>query len=480
MEQRSLSDIYGENAALLAAQSERYAQAGQAFMARYGGRPAAFLRTPGRINLIGEHTDYNGGFVLPVALDRDILLVYRPREDTLVRVANVETGFPSFSFELSDQIAPAPHGDWSNYFRGAGQELCRRFGAGRADGHIRGIDALVSAASPFGVPRGAGLSSSTALTVAAALALVVRNEIDVERAALAHLCSEAEWYVGTRGGMMDQFSALLSRRDYALYLDCRPSPERVYTYDHVPIPPGIQIVLLNSGVRHENVRGHFNQRVAECKIGVRLLQTRFPSITQLRDVTPQALGLTEPGFWAMIEEMLPAWATTASLIQRGIKEGWLRDLIADHRVDQEGSFAVLPRCRHVITENARVVDGVAALRAGQVARFGALMNEAHASMSADYGASCPEADALAEIVRRQESVLGARITGAGWGGGVVALVHSGYTETWLDAAKAAYRQATGLECIAYVCRPGDGAGLARSLISVSGFQPEQIQKGGPT
>jgi len=115
----------------------------------------------------------------------------------------------------------------------------------------------------------------------------------------------------------------------------------------------------------------------------------------------------------------------------------------------------------VITENARVVEGVAALRAGQVARFGALMNEAHASMSADYGTSCPEVDALAEIVRRQEGVLGARITGAGWGGGVVALVHRDCAETWIDAVHAAYCQATGLECFAYVCLPGDGAGLVR-------------------
>jgi galactokinase len=320
---------------------------------------------------------------------------------------------------------------------------------------------------------------------------VARNQIDVDHPALAHLCSEAEWYVGTRGGMMDQFSALLSRRDYALYLDCRPSPDGVYTYDHVPIPSGIQIVLLNSGVRHENVRGHFNQRVAECKIGVRLLQASFPSVKQLRDVTPYALGVdaahtergasdAESGFWAMLEEILPARSTAAGLVQRGLDEDWLRDLMADHRLDADAAFVVLPRCRHVITENARVVDGVDALRAGQVERFGALMNEAHASMSADYGASCPEVDALAAIVRRQEGVLGARITGAGWGGGVVALVHRDCAETWIDAAKAAYRQATGLECIAYVCRPGDGAGLARSLISVSGFQPAKIQKEGPT
>jgi galactokinase len=258
---------------------------------------------------------------------------------------------------------------------------------------------------------------------------------------------------------MDQFSALLSRRDYALYLDCRPLPDGTYTYDHVPIPPGIQILLCNSGVRHENVRGHFNQRVAECKIGVRLLQERFPLVDQLRDVTPQSLHLAERDFWAMLEEMLPTRATATELAARGLDDNWLRDLSADHRLDAQGTFAVLPRCRHVITENARVVDGAVALRAGHVERFGALMNEAHVSMSDDYGASCPEVDALAEIVRAQQGVLGARITGAGWGGGVVALVQSGCAQKWIDAVDAAYRRETSLNCTVYVCRPGEGAGL---------------------
>ena len=123
MEQRSLRDIYGEDSALLAAQSGRYAQARQQFVERFGAEPVVFLRTPGRINLIGEHTDYNGGFVLPVALDRDVLLLYRPREDALIRAVNIEAGFPPLSFCLSQDIPPAPRGDWSNYFQGAGQNI---------------------------------------------------------------------------------------------------------------------------------------------------------------------------------------------------------------------------------------------------------------------------------------------------------------------------------------------------------------------
>jgi galactokinase len=437
-----LNAIYGLEEQELDAQQARYARAVQQFEERFG-RPTALVRTPGRINLIGEHTDYNGGFVLPIALDKDILCVVRPRRDTQIRVANIEPEFPDIAFELSSDIPPAPHGDWSNYFRGAAQEICRRFGERTALG---GFDGLISGAPPHGVPRGSGLSSSTALTVTAALALVTLNGIDVARADLAHLCSEAEWYVGTRGGMMDQFSALLSRRDHALFLDCRPSPEGVYTLDHVPVPGTVQIVLLDSEVHHQNVRGTF-----------KLLQARFPGIASLRDATPDALGMEPSAFWATIGEMLPARATASELVARGLDRAWLDALIADHRLAPGAAFEVLPRCRHVISENARVLDGVAALRAGRVQAFGRLMDAAHASMSGDYGASCPEVDALVEIVRRQPGVLGARITGAGWGGGVAALVQRGSTG-WPEAVRTAYRQATGLETRIYVCRPGDGAG----------------------
>jgi galactokinase len=216
---------------------------------------------------------------------------------------------------------------------------------------------------------------------------------------------------------------------------------------------------LTSGVHHQNVRGEFNQRVAECKVGVRLLQARYPSVKLLRDATPEALGLTESRFWAEISDLLPESATVDELVERGLDRDWLDALIADHNLGVGRAFEVLPRCRHVIAENARVLEGVAALRAGQVDRFGALMNAAHASMSGDYGASCPEVDRLAELVRDQQGVLGARITGAGWGGGVVALVRQGPIQGWIEPVQTDYRAATGLECVAYVCRPGDGAGL---------------------
>jgi galactokinase len=456
----SLRAIYGDDEGLLTAQQGRYAQAREQFEAHFGPGPAMFFRTPGRINLIGEHTDYNGGFVLPVALDKDVLFVVRPRNDTSVQAINIEPRYRPFSFDLSEDIPHASAGDWSNYFRGAGQEICRRFGK-RVP--VKGMDVLASGTAPYGVPRSSGLSSSTALTVNVALALVKLNGIAIERADLAHLCSEAEWYVGTRGGMMDQFAALLGKRDHALFLDCRPLPNGAYTFDHVPVPNDVQVVLLNSGVHHDNVRGTFNQRVAECKIGAKLLQKRHASTTHLRDVTPETLGLAGSHFWALIEEMLPAMATVEELIRRGLDEKWISELMADYRLAADTTFAVLPRCRHVITENERVLAGVAALRAGQVETFGRLMDQAHTSMSGDYGASCPEVDELVAIARRQPGVLGARITGAGWGGGVVAIARRDSGESWIEAVRAAYKETTGIDTDIFVCRPGDSAGQVEDL-----------------
>lgn len=432
---------------------ERLERAIDRFIAHFGPGPVLAFRTPGRINLIGEHTDYNGGFVLPVALDRDILLIVRPRDDRQVNAINQEPEFPPFSFTLSKDIPPAPRGDWSNYLRGAGQEICRRFG----ESVRRGIDVLVAGAAPHGVPRGVGVSSSTALTVSTALALVKVNEIEIARPALAQLCSEAEWYVGTRGGMMDQFCTLLGRRGHALFLDCRPSQTGEYTLDHVPIPDSVRIALLNSGIRHNNARGHFNRRVAECKIGVQMLRRHFPHITHLRDVAAEALGMSEARLWELIEATLPRQVTHAELFDLEIDHRWLREMLTDHRLNGEVPFAVLSRCRHVITENQRVLAGVEALRAGDVERFGELMNAAHASMRDNYEASCPEVDALVEMARRRPGVLGARITGSGWGGGVVVLVRADAGTAWIDAVRAEYERKTGLRCEGFICSPGDGA-----------------------
>nr|HID13614.1 hypothetical protein [Anaerolineae bacterium] len=224
----SLSDalerIYGEAAE---AQQARYSAALTTFTRIYGPGPVHVFRAPGRVNLIGEHTDYNHGFVLPVALDRDVLLLARPRPDEVVRLHNVEPAFPPHTFTIGPTIPAASRGDWSNYIRGAAQMVARHAPPAPpvyGGASVRGMDALVAGAPPHGVPRGAGVSSSSALLVVAALALAHLNNWRPDPVSFARLCSEAEWYVGTRGGIMDQFIAMLARPGHALFLDCRPQP----------------------------------------------------------------------------------------------------------------------------------------------------------------------------------------------------------------------------------------------------------------
>jgi len=218
----ALERVYG---AAAEAQQARYSAALAAFARTYGPGPVHAFRAPGRVNLVGEHTDYNHGFVLPVALDRDVLLLARPRPDGIVRLHNIEPEFAPRTFTIGPTIPTAPPGDWSNYVRGAAQMVARHAPPAppvHGGASVCGMDALVVAAPPHGLPRGAGLSSSSALTVAAGLALAHLNGWQPGPVPFARLCSEAEWYAGTRGGIMDQFIALLARPGHALFLDCRP------------------------------------------------------------------------------------------------------------------------------------------------------------------------------------------------------------------------------------------------------------------
>lgn len=447
----ALTTSYGDDTAR---QLSRYRAALDAFAAHYGPGPVSLFRAPGRVNLIGEHTDYHHGFVLPVSLDKDVLLLARARTDTMLNLANVEAKFPPRQFEVSPEIPSGPRGDWGNYARGAAQELARRFGP------RLGMDALVASAPPWGVPRGAGVSSSSALTVVVAVALAHLNDLKIPLADMAALTGEAEWYVGTRGGVMDQFAALLGRRGHALFLDCRPR-DGAYSTEHVPLPPGYALVVAESGVRHQNTRSEFNLRVAEGKIGVRLLQARYPerSITHLRDVSPPVLGVSLAEVLSLLEEMLPEQTDADGLVALGLDRAWLAELAADHNLPAEVAYHARARCRHVVTENERVLTAVAALRTGDAPGLGRLLNAAHVSMRDDYAASCPEADALAEIARAAPGCLGARLTGAGWGGCVIALVRAGAVEAFCPEVTAGYRQATGLETAPFVCRSGERAGL---------------------
>jgi galactokinase len=432
----TLQGIYGGEAA---AQTGRYEQALEAFATTYGPGEVILFRAPGRVNLIGEHTDYNHGFVLPVALDKDILLLARPRSDSVVRLSNLEADFPPFSFTASPSVSPGPTGDWGDYAKGAARELSRQLAR-----DLTGLDGLVAGRPPYGVPRAVGLSSSSAVTVAVALALAQFNGFDPDGATMAQLCAEAEWYVGTRGGIMDHSIALLGQRAHALFLDCRPDSAGQYMTEQIPLPPGYSILIADSGVRHQKVRGAFNQRVAACRAGVKLLQARFPGITHLRDV--QAVP------WDVLAPILPDRTMVAELARQGIELGDLPGVSGDT------VLKVLTRCRHVWTENQRVRAAVSALRAGDVTTLGRLLNEAHASARDDYEVSCPELEYLVTAAREVEGVVGARLTGAGWGGCIVAVVQDGAAPEFEAHITQRYRAETGRLAAVFTCRAAPGAG----------------------
>ncbi len=437
-----LETIYGPGAEV---QSARYRSALDVFRERYGPGLVHTFRAPGRVNLIGEHTDYNHGYVLPVALDRDVLLLARPRSDGQVHLANMESGdFPQRQFAVSDTIPSAPAGDWSNYARGPAQELTRLLGT-----PVAGFDGLVSAAPPFGVPRGAGVSSSSALTVAMAVAFAHFAGWQWDGAEMARLCSDAEWYVGTRGGIMDQFIALLAQRGHALFLDCRPDRNGDFRTRPIPLPAGYRLLVMDSGVRHANTRNEFNQRVAACRAGVALLRREVPGITHLRDV--------ENLDWATLESHLPEDASVASLRAAGVELGDLPN------VPEDAPLRVRACCRHVWTENHRVLAAVDALDRGEIPRVGELLDDAHTSAREEYRISTPELDVLTNAARQVDGVAGARLTGAGWGGCVISLVPDGQVDEFMGYVSRTYMAQTGREATIFPCQAGPGAGLVVSV-----------------
>ena len=458
MLERALAPIYGAGEGRHGGQLARYTEALAAFSAQFGRSDVRLFRAPGRVNLIGEHTDYNHGYVMPMALDKDIVFVARPRGDAVVSLHNLEPErFPSRTFGISAEIPRSPLGDWANYVKGAAQALQQA--AGR---ELHGAEIFASGQAPWGVPAAAGLSSSSALTVVAALTLATLNGIDLPKLALARLCSEAEWYVGTRGGIMDQFISILAERDRALLLDCRPRSGDVpgevrYDMRQVPLPPGHRALVFNSAVRREKTKSLYNVRVAECRIGVALLRRRYPGITHLRDISAGALGLSDAQVLALLDDVLPEYTTRDALRAAGLLDEALDAMFVDYRLSDEQVYRVRRRCRHVITENARVLASEQALSAGDVLQFGRLMNESHISMSRDYEASCREVDVLADLCRTSDGVLGARVTGAGWGGCVVALVRDGCETGVLEQVTRRYMEATGLPGEGFVCASAPGA-----------------------
>lgn len=372
----------------------------------FGGEPRTF-RAPGRVNLIGEHTDYNGGFVLPVAIDRDVLFAARARDDRTVRLhaLNFEA---SSEFSLDD-IRRDEAQPWSNYVRGVALYLQRELG--ESGNRLRGMDVVISG----NVPVASGLSSSAALEVGAATTLLGLAGLKLDGVRTALVCQAAEnRFVGVNCGIMDQFISALGRAGHALLIDCRS-----LAYDLVPLAQtGYRVVVADTTVRRGLAGSEYNVRRAQCEEAVRILGERLGRpIQALRDVS---------------NEELAAHATALPEVVRR-------------------------RALHVVGENTRTLEAVAYLRSGDLVGFGRLMNESHASLRELYEVSSPELDALVEAARGVEGVLGARMTGAGFGGCSVALVREDAIAEFERRVGREYLARTGRSALFYVCQVTDGA-----------------------
>jgi len=380
---------------------ERVAALRAAFTAQYGTPPDIVVRAPGRVNLIGEHTDYNDGYVFPIAIDRSVLVAASARADRTVRLYAAD--FDQRDRFALDQIVHAEQQRWSNYQRGVAAMLEER------GFHLPGLDVAMAS----DVPIGAGLSSSAAIEVGTAVTWQTIGGFELERTELALLCQRAEnVFVGVNCGIMDQFISALGRAGAALLIDCRS-----LEYEPVGLPASGAVVIMDTKVQRGLTDSAYNTRRAECEEGVRLLQAHLPSIRALRDVSP---ALFERYAGALPED-------------------------------------VRRRCRHVVYEDQRVLDGIAALERGDPTAFGELMNASHVSLRDDYEVSSVELDAMVEAAWAAPGVIGARMTGGGFGGCAVALVEAGHAEAFSAQVAVAYKERTGIVPSLYICTAEPGA-----------------------
>ncbi len=363
--------------------------------------PEAAVYAPGRVNLIGEHTDYNEGFVLPAAVDRGVALAARRVAGDTFTLHAVDLGdsctFPRGSLQRD------PKHPWADYFKGVVWALSNR-----------GINIPACEAAITGdIPQGAGLSSSAAYEVATVLLLRTLDGFELSSLEVAQLARQAEnGFVGVACGIMDQMASTFGEKGRALLLDCRSLARET-----VALPLGLKIVVAGSGVRHSLASSEYNQRRAECEEGVRILSASLPTVHALRDVMPEDLA-----------RFLPALPPV-----------------------------VARRCRHVVSENARVGQAVTAMRSGDTDRLKTLMAASHASLRDDYEVSCPELDILVELALALPYCHGARLTGAGFGGSTVNLVEADAIEPFSETIVSGYRQRSGRVAEIHVFEPSAGA-----------------------
>jgi galactokinase len=371
----------------------------QTFAQVFGG-PCRLFRAPGRVNLIGEHTDYNSGFVMPAAIDLYCAVAIAPRGDRELHVYSAH-----FAEKLVCDLEPpslSPRGDWSDYAIGTAVAL------ENSGFELRGANLVVTGE----VPLGSGLSSSAAMEVSIGAALLCIAGHVLDRKQLALACQRAEnEFVGARCGIMDQFISAHGVAGHALMLDCRSLDAT-----SLPIPADLRLLVCDTGVKHQHAAGEYNARRRHCEEGVRLLASVNPGIQSLRDVS-------------------------------------VAELEKHRRVLTE---LIYKRCRHVVTENERVLQMADALAQGDLRSVRELMAESHRSLRDDYEVSCAELDTMVEIAARLPGVIGARMTGGGFGGCTVNLVEARAAESVESALMAQYAVRTGTRSQAYVLSATEG------------------------
>lgn len=375
----------------------------ETFQSRFGHPPALIVRVPGRVNLIGEHTDYNGGYVLPIALEHDILAAASPREDNGVSLYAMQFAASS---EFSLDLIRHSRFSWTNYIRGV-------VAAFRSNYAIQGFNAVFDGS----IPLGAGLASSAALEVAFAMILKSLNNLELSPLDLAKLALRAEnEFVGVQCGILDPYASLFAQKGQALLLNCKD-------YSSRPVPLaldryGLKLVLAHSGVTRVVLESDYNVRRAECEEGNRLLGTL------LRRPIRALCEVSVPEFTSLVE----------SLPEVICKRSW-----------------------HVLSENQRVLEAVEAIQRGDFSEFGQLMNHSHESLRDDFEISCPEVDLLVDLAQGCPGVLGSRMTGAGFGGCTVSLVKASALDAFRARVIEPYQRRTGHRAEMMVISPLEGA-----------------------
>jgi galactokinase len=381
----------------------------ETFRQKFGDSPAFIARAPGRVNLLGEHVDYNDGFVLPAAIDRATYVAFSPSDSdqtTLVAADfNQQATFSPKTLSAKTQPDGSPLPEWACYPAGMMWALAEA-----------GLDTpTLNAVFSSDVPRGSGLSSSASIEMGFGIAWSQLGGWIIPPMELARLGQKAEnKYVGVNCGIMDQFASACGETDQLLYLDCRS-----LTWQTVPLPHNVSIVVADTTIRRKLTSGEYNKRRDACETAIHLLKADLPGIKALRDVSVEVFNRFS---FKLPEE-------------------------------------VEKRARHVVEEIERSRQAIPLLGSGNLAQFGKLMNQCHASLRDLYEVSCPELDVMARLAQLLPGCYGARLTGAGFGGCTVNLVTQGQAQVFAKALAAGYESETGLHPEIYICHASAGAGL---------------------